>query len=105
MEGKLINFIVDKDELQRFDAVVAMLGRTRTSVLTELMRGFCVDQVVAVEQRNRKLEELNQALMQQAVLDAQAGHRRLMAKPQDHDGDGPLSIFYNDGGDIHDNNF
>ena len=58
MEGKLINFIVNKEELQRFDAVAEMLGRTRTSILTELMRGFCVHQVVEVEKRNRKLEEL-----------------------------------------------
>lgn len=104
MEGKLINFVVNKEELQRFDAVASMLGRTRTSILTELMRGFCVHQVVEVEKRNRKLEELNQALMQQHVLEAQAGHHRLMATPQDHD-EGPLTIFYNDGGDFHEHNF
>ena len=104
MEGKLINFIVDKEELFRFDAVVSMLNRTRTSVLTELMRGFCVHQVVEVEKRNRKLEELNQALLQQTMLETQASHRRLMAKPQDFD-DGPISIFYDDGSDFNESNF
>ena len=105
MEGKLINFIVNKEELQRFDAVAEMLGRTRTSILTELMRGFCVHQVVEVEKRNRKLEEPNQAPMQQHVLQTQAGHHRLMAKPQDHHDEGPLTIFYNDGFEHENNNF
>ncbi|WP_157573120.1 hypothetical protein [Novosphingobium sp. AAP83] len=104
MEGKLINFIVDKEELIRFDAVVSMLNRTRTSVLTELMRGFCVHQVVEVEKRNRKLEELNQALLQQTMLETQASHRRLMAKPEGFD-DGPPSIFYDDGSDFNETNF
>ena len=103
MEGKLINFIVNKEELQRFDAVAEMLGRTRTSILTELMRGFCVHQVVEVEKRNRKLEELNQALMQQTMLQAEANHQRLMAKPQDHD-EGPVSPIYHDGSDFYENN-
>jgi hypothetical protein len=68
------------------------------------MRGFCVHQVVEVEKRNRKLEELSQALMQQTMLQTQAGHQRLMAKPEDPD-DGPLSIFYNDGFEHETNNF
>ena len=62
MSKTLVNFLVEQADLDRFDSVVSMLGRTRTSVLTEMMRMFCTEQVVAVEQRNRKLEQLNQAL-------------------------------------------
>ena len=53
MSKTLVNFLVEQADLDRFDSVVSMLGRTRTSVLTEMMRMFCTEQVVAVEQRNR----------------------------------------------------
>ena len=69
------------------------------------MRSFCSEQVVEVEKRNQKLQQLNYALTQQHLLQAEANHQRLMAKPLDQD-DGPIDFLYNDGGEIYgDNNF
>lgn len=104
MSKTLVNFLVEETELQRFDSVASLIGRTRTSILTEMMRSFCSEQVVEVEKRNQKLQQLNYALTQQHLLQAEASHQRLMAKPLDHD-DGPIDFLYNDGGDYGDNNF
>ena len=104
MAKTLVNFLIEEAELQRFDGVASLIGRTRTSILTEMMRNFCADQVVEVEKRNQKLQQLNHALTQQHLLQAEASHQRLMAKPLDHD-EGPISIFYDDGGEWNDHNF
>jgi hypothetical protein len=100
----LVNFLVEETELQRFDCVASLIGRTRTSILTEMMRSFCSEQVVEVEKRNQKLQQLNYALTQQHLLQAEASHQRLMAKPLDQDND-PISIFYDDGNEYENNNF
>ena len=105
MSKTLVNFLVEETELQRFDSVASLIGRTRTSIITEMMRSFCSEQVVEVEKRNQKLQQLNYALTQQHLLQAEANHQRLMAKPLDQD-DGPIDFLYNDGGEIYgDNNF
>jgi hypothetical protein len=96
--------LVEETELQRFDGVASLIGRTRTSILTEMMRNFCSEQVVEVEKRNQKLQQLNYALTQQHLLQAEANHQRLMAKPLDQDDD-PIDFFYDDGGEYGDNNF
>ena len=72
MAKTLVNFLIDQDALDRFDSIASMLNRTRTSVLTEMIGLFCSEQIVAVEQRNRKLEKLNNALVQQHLLLIQA---------------------------------
>ena len=100
----LVNFLIEESELQRFDGVASLIGRTRTSILTEMMRNFCADQVVEVEKRNQKLQQLNHALTQQHLLQAEANHQRLMGQPLDHD-HGPVSIFYDDGSEYGDRNF
>ena len=105
MAKTLVNFLVEAAELHHFDGVASLLGRTRTSILTEMMRNFCADQVVEVEKRNQKLEQLNHALTQQNLLQAEASQQRLIGKPLDHDDQGPISIFYDDGGDFIDHNF
>ena len=80
MSKTLVNFLVNQDELDRFDAVASMLNRTRTSVLTEMMGLFCSEQILFVEQRNRKLENLNHALTQQHLLQAQADEARQLSR-------------------------
>jgi hypothetical protein len=96
----LVNFLIEEAELKNFDGVARLIGRTRTSILTEMMRSFCSEQVVEVEKRNQKLQQLNYALTQQHLLQAEASHQRLMAKPLDQD-DGPIDFLYNDGGETH----
>lgn len=106
MAKTLVNFLIEEAELHNFDGVARLIGRTRTSILTEMMRSFCSEQVVEVEKRNQKLQQLNYALTQQHLLQAEASHQRLMAKPLDLDDDhGPISIFYDDGSEYGNNNF
>ena len=101
MPKTLVNFLIEEAELDRFDSVVSMLGRTRTSVLIEMMKMFCTEQVEAVEQRNRKLEQLNQALTQQHMLQAQADHSLLRNRPvwREENDYTPPSLFMTDGHD------
>ena len=68
------------------------------------MQDFCVENVAELEKQNRKIEQLNYALTQQHLLQAEASHQRLMAKPVDHD-DGPIDFLYNDGSEYGDSNF
>ncbi len=81
MRKTLVNFLINKSDLDRFDSIASMIGRTRTSVLTEMISLFCSEQIVAVEQRNRKLEKLNHALTQQHLLLAQADEARQINRP------------------------
>ena len=99
MRKTLVNFLIDKSDLDRFDSIASMIGRTRTSVLTEMIGLFCSEQIVAVEQRNRNLEKLNHALTQQHVLLAQAAEARQINRPiwRDDEDFGLPSPFMSDG--------
>ena len=81
MSRTLVNFMIDDDDLGRFDSITAMLNRTRTSVLTEMIKRFCSEQIIAVENRNRQLEQLNLALTQQHVLQVQADEACRINRP------------------------
>lgn len=58
----LTNFNVPIETRLRFDQICELSGRTRTSVLVELMESFILLQGVVLEERNRKLEQLDQTL-------------------------------------------
>jgi hypothetical protein len=58
----LTNFNVPIETRVRFDQICELAGRTRTSVLVELMESFILLQGVVLEERNRKLEQLDQTL-------------------------------------------
>ena len=105
MRKVLVNFLTDENLLHSFTAISKSLGYTRTSLLVGFMQDFCVENVAELEKQNRKIEQLNHALTQQHLLQAEASHQRLMAKPLDPN-DGPISFFYDDGGETYgDNNF
>lgn len=101
MAKTLVNFLIDKSDLDRFDSIASMIGRTRTSILTEMMGLFCSEQIINVELRNRKLEQLNQALTQQHLLLVQAEEARQINRPlwQDDEDMGLPSPFMSDGHD------
>ncbi|KPF90307.1 hypothetical protein IP81_15660 [Novosphingobium sp. AAP83] len=101
MAKTLVNFLIEKSDLDRFDAIASMIGRTRTSILTEMMGLFCSEQIVNVELRNRKLEQLNQALTQQHLLLVQAEEARQINRPlwQDVEDMDLPSPFMSDGHD------
>ena len=101
MAKTLVNFLIKKSDLDRFDSIASMIGRTRTSILTEMMGLFCSEQIVNVELRNRKLEQLNQALTQQHLLLVQAEEARQINRPlwQNDEDMGLPSPFMSDGHD------
>jgi hypothetical protein len=61
-ESRLINFNVPKSIKGRFDEVCRTSGRTRTSVLLELMENFTLSQGKALIARSAELENVDQAL-------------------------------------------
>lgn len=99
MAKTLVNFLIDQDKLNQLDSIASVLNRTRTSILTEMIGIFCSEQIIAVEQRNRKLEKLNHALTQQHLLLAQAAEARQINRPlcQDDEDMGLPSPYMSDG--------
>lgn len=74
MAKTLVNFLVEQEQLDRFDAVAEILGRTRTSLLVSFMQQFCLDQIVEIEKRNQRLDQLCAALEKQRILSEQRGY-------------------------------
>jgi hypothetical protein len=68
MAKTLVNFMVDEDDLHRFDSIAEMLGRTRTSILREMMDEFSTEQSILIAQKNHKLRELDRALAENKIL-------------------------------------
>lgn len=77
MRKILVNFLAHPDNLARFDQTCRAVGRTRTSVLTQLMDHFCVSQISELNAKNATLRELDGALLE---------HRRLKSKHEEQIG-------------------
>ena len=88
----LVNFLVEPELLDRFDAVADILGRTRTSLLVGFMQDFCLDQVVEIEKRNQRLDELSAALEKQRILLEQRGYSAQPAKVHEDNDDLPAMM-------------
>ena len=58
----LTNFNVPMTTRTRFDQVCELSGRTRTSVLIELMERHIIEQGKVLESRNRQIEEVDDTL-------------------------------------------
>jgi hypothetical protein len=68
MAKTLVNFLVEEADLRRFDGIAESMGRNRTSILTEMMRDFCAEKIIVLEQRNLKLQQLDRALAENKIL-------------------------------------
>ncbi len=84
-------------QLDRFDAVAEILGRTRTSLLVSFMQQFCLDQVVEIEKRNHKLDQLSAALERQRILAEQRGYLSSVPVHRDARDDDLPGMFVSDG--------
>jgi predicted DNA-binding protein len=62
METTLINFNVPRGIRQRFDDVCRSSGRTRTSVLVEMMEHYIMSQGKNLATRNEEFEKVDQTL-------------------------------------------
>lgn len=58
----LTNFNAPHSTRARFDEVCRASGRTRTSVLVELMERYIIDQRVILETRNREIEKVDHVI-------------------------------------------
>ena len=58
----LVNFNVPNSTKHRFDKVCHMTGKTRTSVLVELMNGYILSQSDHLNLLSDRLERIDQAL-------------------------------------------
>ena len=97
MAKTLVNFLVEQEQLDRFDAVAEILGRTRTSLLVSFMQQFCLDQVVEIEKRNHKLDQLSAALERQRILAEQRGYLSSVPVHRDARDDDLPGMFVSDG--------
>lgn len=59
LKHTLTNFNVPIITKERFDRVCQISGRTRTSVLIELMERYVFDQVDVIETRNRQFDRID----------------------------------------------
>jgi hypothetical protein len=64
----LTNFNVPVDMRRRFDAICHASGRTRTSVLVDLMTDYILQQSQQLFNRDRQLERIDQLLEENSVL-------------------------------------
>lgn len=67
-EPVLTNFNVPSPIRFRFDEVCRASGRTRTSVLVELMEHYIFDQGNALEAKNRDIEKVDKILRKSRLL-------------------------------------
>lgn len=61
-ESTLINFIAPKEIKTRFDRICQISGKTRTSVLVELMNDFILSQADLLTRRSRQFDLIDTAL-------------------------------------------
>jgi hypothetical protein len=64
----LTNFNVPVATRRRFDAICHASGRTRTSVLVDLMTDYILQQSQQLYNRDRQLERIDQQLEENSVL-------------------------------------
>jgi len=62
MQKKLINFNADPNTINTFDAICHANGRTRTSVLVELVTGYILNESKAVSKRVSEFNKIKKAL-------------------------------------------
>lgn len=67
MPKSLTNFNVPDTVRQRFDAICHASGRTRTSVLVELMTDYILHQSQLLTTRNQRFQEVDEFLVENSV--------------------------------------
>ena len=88
----LINFNAPDPIRVRFDKVCQLSGRTRTSVLVELMNTYITTKGAELTKENERYQLIDQAIRQRDEFD----HPSLGRSSFDN---APLMFFSNDGGD------
>ena len=78
---QLTNFNVPSDTRRRFDAICHASGRTRTSVLVELMEQFILNQGPLLAERAKRLQEVDHSIREnQRIMGFREFHADQSAK-------------------------
>lgn len=102
----LVNFLTNPENLARFDHTCKAIGRTRTSVLTQLMDQFSISQISEINAKNSTLREIDEALLVHRRLTNQheekiRQHRSIPLEtnkyPDTERYDEPVGIMYSNG--------
>ena len=103
MEGTLINFNVPQGIRHRFDEVCRVSGRTRTSVLVELMESYVLtqgkvlaDRHVEIRKVDQTLSEIRQLMGSKEFLAHRAGKEQIARQKPSEPEFSPLSFFADD---------
>lgn len=73
--SSLTNFIVPDALKSRFDAICHASGRTRTSVLIEMMEGYVIEQGSALATKTQQLRELDRIIEENRLLNCSVDDR------------------------------
>ena len=95
-----VNFLIDRNELHRFDRICGIIKRSRTSVLSQLMDGFCATILVEIKKKNKILSQVDQSLERHNHLVGQRHHQQemMIQNPYLSDTyDSPPAFFCSDG--------
>lgn len=68
--SSLTNFITPTALKSRFDAICHAAGRTRTSVLIEMMEGYVLSQGTALAAKTQQLREVDRIIEENRALNA-----------------------------------
>lgn len=104
MHKSLTNFNAPDATRQRFDAICHAIGRTRTSVLVELMTDFILAQSQLIASKNQRFQVIDELLLENSVLtgiqpsqsDQRLASRNAGQSRSDQDF-GPIPMRYSDG--------
>lgn len=103
-EPTLTNFNAPVALRNRFDEVCRASGRTRTSVLVELMENYTLSQGKVLATRNAEIQQVDQVLEEsrrmmsfKEFLSYQARRERIAGHSRSDSDFGPPSMFMSDG--------
>lgn len=103
-ETILTNFNSPPDTRIRFDEICRLSGRTRTSVLVELMEEYVLLQGPALVMRNQELQQVDRNLGESCRLlglrdwmNQGTDHSRSPRQPQGEQDSDPISPLWSDG--------
>lgn len=104
IEPVLTNFIVSKDTRKRFDGTCRFIGRTRTSVLVELMEQFVIQKAPEIAKRNSEIEKADKVIQESnrilgfpELLEENKRMRHSGIQEAENSDFEPASLFFSDG--------
>ena len=83
--SRLINFMAPDDLISPMDQICHSIGRTRTSVILELIENFIADQIPLISNKNEKLKQAKVILEENRRLSDVRRQNLISSHIQRHD--------------------